>query len=80
MRTPLSEVLKYLELDQKEQADKRMDEYMMLVHADPNVEQKYRKLYVDAITPQHARPKLKLETDLDQLRRLKANQSNGGIE
>lgn len=78
LETPVLEALKYIELVTEEEQELRLDRYMMMWYANPEVDEKNRQQYLESIKPQSIRNKeMAFDTDIDLLKAIKAGQKGG---
>lgn len=88
LKTPMVELLKYMELSNEEEEMKaekdkmeRWLDYLSLVHSNPLGDEKARKKFIELIKPDKVNSKEipKYETDVSLLQRLKASQEGGKV-
>lgn len=79
METPLVEALKHYVMEkQKEQGDRYLS-FLSMFYANPMVKADERKKFMETIKPKTKRTSVAYETDIEQLKRLKAMQEGGGL-
>lgn len=75
MSTPILELLKYMELEENEETNDRLDKFSLIYHANPMTDTEHREKYIKAITPIYRDPvKDKPQTNITQLQELKKMQ------
>lgn len=66
-------------LANREDEAKRFDQFVLMLHANPMTDEKARERYIRIIEPQQLIEEMigEMVTDLDQLRRIKEEQTKG---
>jgi hypothetical protein len=77
LETPVVEALKYIELEKKREQEERFFSFLSMFHAHPMADAEGRKKFIEAIQPKVKSAPVVYETNLDQLKQLKAMQGEG---
>lgn len=72
--TPVVEALKYIEWEKKREQADRFSLFLSLFYANPMVDAEARKAFIESIQPETDSVAPVYETDIEQLKRLKAMQ------
>lgn len=76
LATPFIECVKYVELENTRKKNERYNRFMDAVYSDMSngVNKQKRQKYIETLQPEQTRKPLKMETDLDMLKKAKEEQ------